>query len=175
MHRVKDLNVIGKFELGKPYRPLEQLMFVLPAGSGGLLPKELSKLMTDVDSPIIEYYPIDFELDVMKGQKHIYSEPILPLIDDAHLLGVIRPIIDKLGAGAKGNNKLLMKPDYFGFPKKMENGKSNGTVKSKGKSKGKSREKSKENSKENSKVKTKAKTKVKTKAKTMKIKIKKIS
>lgn len=120
LQNVKDVNVLGQFELGKPYRPLEQLMIVMPATSGHLLPKELRSLMTDSGSPIVEYYPVDFELDIMKGLKHIYSEPILPLIDDEHMLSVIGPIIDGLGGKDKKNNKISKKPDYFWFPKNMK-------------------------------------------------------
>ena len=116
LHGVDDLNKLGVFELGKPYAPLEQLMFVMPSGSNDLLPDSLSKMMSDVDSPIIEYYPIDFELDIMRGMKHVYSEPILPMIDDKHLLSVIQPVIKKLDVGDKGNNKINKKPDYFWFP-----------------------------------------------------------
>lgn len=142
VHRVKDINVMGKFKLGKPMRPLEQLMFVMPAASGGLLPPELRSLMTDVGSPVIEYYPVDFELDIMRGLKHIYSEPILPLIDDEKLLSVVRPVIDKLRGNAKGNNKVGTKPDYFWFPDKIVNGKASSTAAAAKKSSSKSKAKS---------------------------------
>ncbi len=167
LHKVSDVNVLGKFDLGQPYRPLEQLMFVMPPGCGGLLPKELSKLMTDIESPVIEYYPVDFELDIMNGLKHIYSEPVLPLIDDSHLLGVIRPIISKLEKkGKEGEgNKVVYEPSYYWFPEKMRTGNGKAKVKTKVGAKAKAKVGAKE------KAKTKVDTKVETKAKKKFIKI----
>lgn len=78
-----------KFEKGRPFTTNEQLMLILPPQSANLLPKKCQKLMTNVDSPIIEYYPIDFELDVLAGKKLVYSEPILPEIDVEHVLSYI--------------------------------------------------------------------------------------
>jgi 5'-3' exoribonuclease 2 len=39
------------FELSEPFRPLEQLMGVLPPASRHALPPALQRLMTDEDSP----------------------------------------------------------------------------------------------------------------------------
>ena len=39
------------------------------------------KMWLSIDEEIIQYYPIDFELDAVLGGKHIYSEPILPIAD----------------------------------------------------------------------------------------------
>ena len=46
-----------EFDLGKPLRPMEQLMAVLPPESADALPLSLAKLMTDPDSPIKDFYP----------------------------------------------------------------------------------------------------------------------
>jgi hypothetical protein len=62
------------FELSEPFRPLEQLMGVLPPASRHALPPALQRLMTDEDSPIIDFYPQKFKTD-MNGKK------VRPLID----------------------------------------------------------------------------------------------
>lgn len=41
-----------QFELGEPFKPLQQLLSVQPAGSRNLLPKVLGDLMVNLDSKI---------------------------------------------------------------------------------------------------------------------------
>lgn len=103
-----------RFSKSKPYHPFEQLLIVLPPQNSNMLPKSYAKLMNDITSPVIEYYPIDFELDVVEGGKHIYSEPLLPEIDDEYLLSFIENI--KLTADEKKKNAFIA-PDVF-MPKK---------------------------------------------------------
>ena len=51
-----------KYDLGKPFLPYEQLLGVLPAASKALLPVAHHSLMSSVDSPIIDYYPSNFQV-----------------------------------------------------------------------------------------------------------------
>lgn len=47
------------FNKGKPSKPFEQLMGVLPAASNHAIPEVFHPLMEDEDSEIIDFYPAD--------------------------------------------------------------------------------------------------------------------
>ncbi|XP_017379246.1 5'-3' exoribonuclease 1 isoform X3 [Cebus imitator] len=74
------------FELGKPFKPFEQLLAVLPAASKNLLPTCYQHLMTSEDSPIIEYYPPDFKTDLNGKQQEWEAVVLIPFIDEKRLL-----------------------------------------------------------------------------------------
>lgn len=75
-----------KLEMGKPFHPFTQLQAVMPASSGVLvLPTCYSRLMTDPESPIIDYYPTDFEID-LNGKRFVWQGvALLPFIDEMRL------------------------------------------------------------------------------------------
>jgi len=75
-----DFNAV-QFKIGKPLKPFEQLLAVLPPQSSFLLPLSYKWLMTDDNSPIIYLYPISFELDMLYKNKYWQSIPFLPDID----------------------------------------------------------------------------------------------
>ena len=77
---------------GTPYTPLQQLFMVVPPQANNLVPKSYAKLMTDINSPLIQYFPIDFELDVIMGEKNIYSEPIIPHLNDKKIIAELANI-----------------------------------------------------------------------------------
>lgn len=63
-----DFSLLGdyrpRFERGQPFRPLEQLMAVFPPASKDLIPEPLRPLMLDESSPILDFYPTSFEIDM---------------------------------------------------------------------------------------------------------------
>lgn len=78
------------FRLGQPFRPYDQLMGVLPDRSKKIVPTAYHDLMTSPDSPIIDFYPRDFDLD-MNGKKMEWEAVVkIPFIDEKRLLTALK-------------------------------------------------------------------------------------
>lgn len=93
------------FQLGQPFRPFQQLMGVLPDRSKRIVPKSYHILMTDPDSPIIDFYPRDFDLD-MNGKKMDWEAVVkIPFIDERRLLAAMKPKDALLSAEEKERNE----------------------------------------------------------------------
>lgn len=85
------LKVSMEFQLGQPFRPNQQLMGVLPDRSKKIVPQVYWPLMTDPASPIIDFYPREFELD-MNGKKQEWEAVVkIPFIDEKRLLEAMAP------------------------------------------------------------------------------------
>ncbi|KAK5670299.1 5'-3' exoribonuclease 2 [Batrachochytrium dendrobatidis] len=105
-----DCDFIGrldiKFELGTPFLPVEQLMGVLPAASMQHIPPPLRPLMTEPSSNIIDFYPVDFPID-LNGKKYSWQGvALLPFIDENRLLKAIVPIYNQFSEDEKRRNTL---------------------------------------------------------------------
>ncbi|KAI0225235.1 5'-3' exoribonuclease 2, partial [Massospora cicadina] len=85
-----------EFELGAPLRPFEQLMGVLPVDSKQHLPEPLHFLMEDRESPIIDFYPLEFTLDLNGANKLWKALALLPFIELDRLLRAVELIYPKL-------------------------------------------------------------------------------
>jgi len=109
---VKGLGADLNFKLGQPFRPNEQLMGVLPDRSKKIVPKVYWDLMTDPNSPIIDFYPREFELD-LNGKKMDWEAVVkIPFIDEKRLLEAMAPRNALLTEEEKARNE-------FGVPLKF--------------------------------------------------------
>ena len=81
-----------QFELSKPFHPVDQLMGVQPAAGAHMLPKACRKLMTDKDSPIIDFYPKHFKQDPNGKTARWLWVVLLPFIDEARLRKAVQGV-----------------------------------------------------------------------------------
>ncbi|KAJ8928939.1 hypothetical protein NQ314_018427 [Rhamnusium bicolor] len=88
----------------KPFRPLEQLMGVFPAASSKHVPEPWANLMSDPESPIIDFYPEDFKID-LNGKKFAWQGvALLPFVDENRLFKALEPYYGKLSPAEKRRN-----------------------------------------------------------------------
>lgn len=79
-----------------PFHPLEQLMAVFPAASGNFLPESWRNLMADPESPIIDFYPENFRID-LNGKKYAWQGvALLPFVDEKRLLKALEAVYPDL-------------------------------------------------------------------------------
>jgi 5'-3' exonuclease len=87
LKNLKNLKI--RFTKGRPFEPLIQLLSVLPPKSSTFLPYSFAKLMNDDDSPILNFYPKNFKMD-LNGKKNLWEGVVLlPFIDEKKLLEAI--------------------------------------------------------------------------------------
>ena len=97
------------FKLGKPYTPYQQLMLILPPQVDYIIPEQLRPIMHDDKIGCTQFYPLEARLDVTVGGKTMYSEPILPEIDESLLLNIIKKEEENLTKEEKIRNEIRTK------------------------------------------------------------------
>ena len=95
-----------KFDKGRIFKPFEQLMGVLPAASNHAIPEVFHPLMTDEDSEILDFYPLEFPID-LNGKKFAWQGvALLPFIDEKRLLDAMAKKYPLLSAQEVARNEL---------------------------------------------------------------------
>jgi 5'-3' exoribonuclease 1 len=115
------------FVLGEPFKPFQQLMGVLPAASAEHIPLAYKDLMYDPNSPILDFYPVEFEED-MNGKKQSWEATVkIPFIDHERLLKAMASRDHRLTADEQARNTLsphstlfiYEEGDYIHYPSSL--------------------------------------------------------
>jgi len=101
-----DINRIS-FPKSQPYTPFQQLMLILPPQMGYVLPPSLSEIMEEEE--VKHLYPREFKVDAVMGHKYIYSEAILPELEEEKIFNKIKTTETKWTEKEKDRNTLRTK------------------------------------------------------------------
>jgi len=83
------------FIKGRPFEPLIQLLAVLPPKSSTFLPYSFADLMLNKQSPILEFYPFDYKID-LNGKKNLWEGVVLlPFIEEYKLMSAVKKFTNK--------------------------------------------------------------------------------
>ena len=108
----KDIEKFNNFKLDSPMTPFQQLLFILPPQNSHILPEVLRPIMSDDSIGVTQYYPEEIRIDAAFGGKTMYSEAILPEIDDNKLRNIIEKYEKKLTGNEKNRN--IIREKSFG-------------------------------------------------------------
>ena len=96
------------FEKGTIFKPYEQLMGVLPAASSHAIPEAFRGLMSEEGSEILDFYPVEFPID-LNGKKFAWQGvALLPFIDEKRLLKAMSEKYPLLNAEENSRNEIGM-------------------------------------------------------------------
>ena len=108
-----------KFDLGKPFRPFDQLMSVFPRASAGHIPEPFRRLMSE---ELSDYYPDDFVVDLNGKRFEWQGVVLLPFIDEDRLLATLERVYpelpeEKLHLNRRGHDLLFVgeRSTLYGF------------------------------------------------------------
>jgi 5'-3' exoribonuclease 2 len=102
--QLKDLPVLFDSST-KPFKPLEQLMAVFPSQSRKFLPIEWQSLMTVKESPIIDFYPLNFCVDLNGKRYEWQGVALLPFVDEKRLYRTLEHVYPTLTIEEQKRNK----------------------------------------------------------------------
>lgn len=95
-----------QFTQAAPLRPFEQLLAVLPPYSAHALPTCFRELMEEETSTIVDFYPVDFHVDLAGKRFAWLGEVILPFIEDHRLKKAFAMVEGKLTPAERARNSL---------------------------------------------------------------------
>ena len=94
-----------RFDPGRPLPPLKQLLSVLPPQSAHALPESYRFFMIDPRSPVKDYYPTTFEVDMGGGTQAYKGHVHVPFIDEQRLENALKEYPPRLSPDEEQRNK----------------------------------------------------------------------
>eukprot|EP00468_Gymnochlora_sp_CCMP2014_P014058 CAMPEP_0167769896 /NCGR_PEP_ID=MMETSP0110_2-20121227/17592_1 /TAXON_ID=629695 /ORGANISM="Gymnochlora sp., Strain CCMP2014" /LENGTH=355 /DNA_ID=CAMNT_0007658961 /DNA_START=144 /DNA_END=1208 /DNA_ORIENTATION=+ len=82
--------------LGEPLKPIHQLMAIQPRQSSSCIPLAYRNLMTDPNSPILDFFPTNFRVERERHKPDWLAVCCLPFIDKKLLLRTLKDYDHKL-------------------------------------------------------------------------------
>lgn len=101
------------FEKGTPFKPLSQLMAVLPPESAQFLPMPMQDLMTNPNSPVVDFYPSDFVTDPNGKRNAWEAVVVVPFIDELRLLAEVNAIDKEKDLTKSEQERNELGPEYW--------------------------------------------------------------
>jgi len=96
--------------LHMPFPPALQLLAVLPPQSAELLPERLQSLLLDSSSPVLDFYPSSFNVDLKEGDKEWQAIVLLPFVDEVRLRAALAEIEGSDAAHDESARAFLVHP-----------------------------------------------------------------
>jgi 5'-3' exoribonuclease 2 len=112
------------YSITKPYKPFQQLLAVLPPSSSKLIPSPLDNLLTSENSPIREYYPSDFEVDISGKRAEWEGIVVLPTIDMKRITDLHDQVEKMIDERSQRLNKLARPQLFYYMPNNVREFKS---------------------------------------------------
>jgi len=81
-----------QFDITDPISPVQQLLYVTPPQHFSLLPSAYQHFLSEESNPLKEYFPLKIKLDVVKGMKNIYSDPLFPEVNFNQINSILENI-----------------------------------------------------------------------------------
>ncbi|CAF3887232.1 unnamed protein product [Adineta steineri] len=101
---LKDVSVVFN-KTSKPLKPLEQLLAIFPPQYAKYLPKQWQQLILDKESPIIDFYPPDFKIDLNGKREESQGVTLLPFVNKEDLLRALESVYSTLTPEEEKRNR----------------------------------------------------------------------
>tara|TARA_B110000977_G_C11085910_1_gene494699 strand:- start:1387 stop:2865 length:1479 start_codon:yes stop_codon:yes gene_type:complete len=101
------------YDKTEPLCPFMQLLIVMPPQNATLLPFAFHKVVMHLVEQNDENFPKKFKLDVVKGLKNIYSEPLLPTVNFSYLQKIVTNV--EVSEPEHVRNVIRTKPFFFRY------------------------------------------------------------